>query len=164
MPIGLRPVAKKVLLRSSLTLVLVYSAFAGFISWAMRQPPEKFGSVMAHMPDWVYPLLPSKLFGPGPGRATYSPVIPHPISRCLSWIRWQDPTVFVKFAAAGGADIRQLHLTTLPAGGSALTNCTSNTAIVWRSWRSTFWKHTLLTSGRLRAMSKTSALHQPQEC
>ena len=40
-----------------LTLLLVYAAGFAFIWWSMRQPPEKFGRVMAKMPGPVPFLL-----------------------------------------------------------------------------------------------------------
>jgi hypothetical protein len=49
---------RKVLLHSSLVLVLLYGAFAGYIWWAMHQPPEKFGRVMSRMPDVAYAMVP----------------------------------------------------------------------------------------------------------
>lgn len=33
-----------------LVIVLLYLGFVGTMFWAMRQPPETFGRVMAHMP------------------------------------------------------------------------------------------------------------------
>ncbi len=39
-------------------IVVVYLFFAGFILWAMRQPPEAFGRVMSTMPDAAYLILP----------------------------------------------------------------------------------------------------------
>ena len=41
---------RKILLRAFLAFVVLYLAFAGYIWWAMCQPPEKFGRVMMHMP------------------------------------------------------------------------------------------------------------------
>ena len=37
---------------------VLYLFFAGFILWAMRQPPETFGRVMSKMPDAAYLVLP----------------------------------------------------------------------------------------------------------
>lgn len=39
-------------------LLMVYVAFTAFIWWAMRQPPETFGRVMARMPGPAYLILP----------------------------------------------------------------------------------------------------------
>ena len=40
-----------------LVLVTLYLSFGAFIWWSMRQPPEKFGRVMARMPAPVVFLL-----------------------------------------------------------------------------------------------------------
>jgi hypothetical protein len=37
---------------------MAYSLFAGYILWAMHQPPETFGRVMSRMPDAAYLILP----------------------------------------------------------------------------------------------------------
>jgi len=39
-------------------LVIAYFGFAGFIWWAMHQPPERFAHVMARMPGIAYPMVP----------------------------------------------------------------------------------------------------------
>ncbi len=49
---------RKLLPRVAVALVILYALFAGFIWWAMRQPPETFGRVMKHMPDVAYFLVP----------------------------------------------------------------------------------------------------------
>ena len=49
---------RKLLPRAAIALVILYALFAGFIWWAMRQPPETFGRVMKHMPDVAYFLVP----------------------------------------------------------------------------------------------------------
>ena len=36
----------------------LWVCFLGYIAWAMRQPPEKFGRVMSHMPMPAYFVLP----------------------------------------------------------------------------------------------------------
>jgi hypothetical protein len=38
------------LVRAVVVLLVMYVAFAGYISWAMKQPPAKFARVMSHMP------------------------------------------------------------------------------------------------------------------
>ena len=44
-------VSKKILLlRIFAVLLVLYVGFAGYIVWAMHQPPETFGRVMSHMP------------------------------------------------------------------------------------------------------------------
>ncbi len=40
------------------SLFVVWLGFLGFVDWAMRQSPEKFGHVMAHMPMPAYFLFP----------------------------------------------------------------------------------------------------------
>lgn len=44
--------------RALIALLIVYVGFLGFIWWAMRQPPERFGQVMASMPTPAYFILP----------------------------------------------------------------------------------------------------------
>jgi len=39
------------------TVVLLYAVFLGFVWWAMHQPPESFGWVMARMPGPAVFLL-----------------------------------------------------------------------------------------------------------
>ena len=39
-------------------LLLLWSGFLLTIGWAMRQPPEKFGRVMSHMPGPAFMLFP----------------------------------------------------------------------------------------------------------
>lgn len=43
----------KLVRRTLLALVILYASFAGLVWWSMRQPPEIFGRVMAHMPGPV---------------------------------------------------------------------------------------------------------------
>jgi len=50
------------LVRSLIVLLVLYVAFAGYIAWAMRQPPEKFARVMSHMPNAVFLILPFETF------------------------------------------------------------------------------------------------------
>ena len=49
---------RKLLRRAAIVLAILYALFAGFIWWAMRQPPETFGRVMKHMPVVAYFLVP----------------------------------------------------------------------------------------------------------
>jgi hypothetical protein len=44
------PAVRKVLLTVLLTITVVYASFAAVVFWAMHQPPETFGQVMAKMP------------------------------------------------------------------------------------------------------------------
>jgi hypothetical protein len=39
-------------------LAILWLCFVGFVGWAMRQPPEVFGHVMARMPMPAYFLFP----------------------------------------------------------------------------------------------------------
>lgn len=48
---------KPLLLRILVVLLIVYVGFVSFVWWAMRQPPEQFGRVMAKMPAPVVFLL-----------------------------------------------------------------------------------------------------------
>ncbi len=49
---------KRRLSATLVAVVLAWLAFVGFLGWAMRQPPEAFGRVMAHMPGPAYMLFP----------------------------------------------------------------------------------------------------------
>lgn len=49
---------RSVLCRSAIVLLVLWMAFVGFIAWAMRQPPETFGHVMAKMPAAAYFVIP----------------------------------------------------------------------------------------------------------
>jgi hypothetical protein len=49
----LSPNARKVLLRLLAGLMLCYVCFGAYVWWAMHQPPETFGRVMARMPGPV---------------------------------------------------------------------------------------------------------------
>ncbi|MCU1298107.1 MAG: hypothetical protein JWO91_2385 [Acidobacteriaceae bacterium] len=51
------PSARALILRLFVSLMIAYLAFGAFIWWAMRQPPETFGRVMARMPGPVPFLL-----------------------------------------------------------------------------------------------------------
>lgn len=58
----LTAVHKSWLKRAVAMVLALYLAFAAFIVWAMRQPPETFGRVMSHMPDAVFMILPFETF------------------------------------------------------------------------------------------------------
>jgi hypothetical protein len=53
----LSPFARRLLLRLSLGAAIVYFSFGTFVWWAMHQPSETFGRVMAKMPGPVPFLL-----------------------------------------------------------------------------------------------------------
>jgi hypothetical protein len=54
-------------------MVALYVAFVGFIWWAMRQPPEKFGRVMMHMPGPAYLIIPFETLWTRARAGTLSP-------------------------------------------------------------------------------------------
>lgn len=45
-------------LRMAVVLLIAWISLLGFVNWAMRQPPEVFGRVMAKMPMPAFFLLP----------------------------------------------------------------------------------------------------------
>ncbi len=47
---GMSPSTKTWLIRGLIVVLVFYVAYAGYIVWAMRQPPETFARVMSHMP------------------------------------------------------------------------------------------------------------------
>lgn len=49
--------AIRLLFRLFAGLLIIYFAFGAFIWWSMRQPPEKFGRIMARIPGPVVFLL-----------------------------------------------------------------------------------------------------------
>lgn len=51
------PAARKRMLIAAIVLAVVYLAFGSYIWWAMNEPPETFGRVMAKMPGPVPFLL-----------------------------------------------------------------------------------------------------------
>jgi hypothetical protein len=61
-PMGMSVSRKRLLVRGLVVVLVLYVGFAGFIGWAMRQPPETFGRVMAHMPNAVFLILPFETF------------------------------------------------------------------------------------------------------
>jgi hypothetical protein len=54
-------------------VAVVWLAFVGFVGWAMRQPPEVFGHVMAHMPMPAYFLFPFETMWTQARRGNLSP-------------------------------------------------------------------------------------------
>jgi hypothetical protein len=51
------PLIQRLLFRLLVGLMIAYFAFGGYVWWAMQQPPETFGRVMARMPGPVVFLL-----------------------------------------------------------------------------------------------------------
>jgi hypothetical protein len=49
---------KRLLIGTFTALFCLWLGFVGYINWAMRQPPEVFGHVMARMPMPAYFLFP----------------------------------------------------------------------------------------------------------
>ena len=47
---GISASKKKWAIRACVAFVVLYGAYATYIVWAMRQPPETFGRVMSRMP------------------------------------------------------------------------------------------------------------------
>jgi hypothetical protein len=47
---GISASQKKWTIRAFIVFVIFYAAYASFIVWTMRQPPETFARVMSHMP------------------------------------------------------------------------------------------------------------------
>jgi hypothetical protein len=48
----------KIALKIFLALVIVYAALLSGLALAMRQPPDKFGGMMAHVPGFAFAVLP----------------------------------------------------------------------------------------------------------
>lgn len=54
----MRRPSNRTLLSIACALLCIWGGFLLFIGWAMRQPPEKFGRVMSHMPGPAFMLFP----------------------------------------------------------------------------------------------------------
>ena len=54
----MKPTTKKRLAWSAGSALVLWLGFVAFVDWAMHQPPEVFGHVMAHMPMPAYFLFP----------------------------------------------------------------------------------------------------------
>ena len=54
----MRKPSKRTLSILAVVLLCLWGSFLVFIGWAMRQPPEKFGRVMSHMPMPAFFLFP----------------------------------------------------------------------------------------------------------
>ena len=54
----MRKPSKRTLSILAVALLLVWGGFLLTIGWAMRQPPEKFGRVMMHVPGPAFMLFP----------------------------------------------------------------------------------------------------------
>ncbi len=53
---------KRIFLVVAVVLLCSYAGFLLFINWAMHQPPETFGRVMAKMPMQAYFVIPFETF------------------------------------------------------------------------------------------------------
>jgi hypothetical protein len=54
----MRKPSKRTLSTIAVVLLLLWGGFLLMIGWAMRQPPEKFGRVMSHVPGPAFMLFP----------------------------------------------------------------------------------------------------------
>jgi len=54
----MRKPSKRTLSIVAVVLLCLWGSFLMYIGWAMRQPPEKFGRVMSHMPMPAFFLFP----------------------------------------------------------------------------------------------------------
>jgi len=54
----MRKPRKQTLITLAVVLLVLWGSFLVFIGWAMRQPPEKFGRVMMHVPMPAFFLFP----------------------------------------------------------------------------------------------------------
>ncbi len=57
------PLVRQMVIRVGVCLAVAYLAFGSYVWWAMRQPPEVFGRVMAPMPGpVVFIIFPFETF------------------------------------------------------------------------------------------------------
>jgi hypothetical protein len=54
----MRKPSKRTLSIILIALLCIWGSFLLFIGWAMRQPPDKFGRVMMHVPGPAFMLFP----------------------------------------------------------------------------------------------------------
>jgi hypothetical protein len=66
----LKKSTKRLLIGTSTALFCLWLGFVGYINWAMRQPPEVFGHVMARMPMPAYFLFPFETMWSGARKGT----------------------------------------------------------------------------------------------
>ena len=69
----MRKPSKRTLSIVAVVLLCLWGSFLMFIGWAMRQPPEKFGRVMSHMPMPAFLLFPLKPCGREARAGTVTP-------------------------------------------------------------------------------------------
>ena len=116
----LSPIARKRLSVIAIVLVVAYVAFGSLVWWAMNQPPETFGRVMKRMPGpipfllfpfetaWLHARAGSLHVGDA------APDFTLPQARQIR----AGSTFRFEQTATGRIGLWQLHLTTIPAGGS----------------------------------------------
>jgi hypothetical protein len=97
--------SKRIFLVVTIVLLCGYASFLLFINWAMRQPPETFGHVMAKMPMPAYFIIPFETFWTHARAGTLSegetapdfqlPTLDHKSEVQLSSFRGKQPVVLV---------------------------------------------------------------------
>jgi Iodothyronine deiodinase len=70
---ALKSTTKRWLSGSLILLSVLWLCFVGYIDWAMRQPPEVFGRVMARMPMPAYFLFPFETMWTDARKGTLKP-------------------------------------------------------------------------------------------
>ncbi len=88
-----------------LIMACAYASFLVFIGWAMRQPPEKFGRIMSHMPMPAMLMFPFETMwtqaragavSPGAQAPDFQlPTLDHKSEVLLSSFRGKQPVVLV---------------------------------------------------------------------
>src|SRR6202030_3987598 len=69
----MKQIVKRRLAIAAVALVCAWACFVGYIDWAMRQPPEVFGRVMARMPMPAYFLFPFETMWTDARKGTLKP-------------------------------------------------------------------------------------------
>ena len=73
------PLVRQIAIRAGVCLAVAYLAFGSYVWWAMRQPPEVFGRVMARMPGpVVFIIFPFETFWMQARAGTLHPGDPAP--------------------------------------------------------------------------------------
>ncbi|HEV2117989.1 MAG TPA: hypothetical protein VGR48_18275 [Terriglobales bacterium] len=96
---------RSILFRAAIVLAVLWVIFVGFIAWAMHQPPERFGRVMARMPVAAYFVIPFETLWTRARAGTLQPGQPAPdfslglldksATMQLSSFRGKEPVVLV---------------------------------------------------------------------
>ena len=97
--------SKRISLVVAVVILCGYAGFLLFINWAMRQPPETFGHVMAKMPMPAYFIIPFETFWTRARAGTVQvgdaapdfqlPTLDHKSEVQLSSFRGKQPVVLV---------------------------------------------------------------------